>query len=131
MLQQAQPEDFVIATGVQYSVRQFVEQAAQELGIAIEWSGKDEKEVGIVSRAPADSKVKPGQKIVAVDARYYRPTEVDTLLGDATKARQKLGWVPKISFAELVREMVAEDLKLAQRDTLVQDAGFRAYNYHE
>ncbi|MDB5975227.1 MAG: GDP-mannose 4,6-dehydratase [Nevskia sp.] len=131
MLQQEQPEDYVIATGVQYSVRQFVSQAAQELGISIEWSGESVDEVGIVSAAPADSKVKPGQKIVAVDPRYFRPTEVETLLGDPTKAKQKLGWVPKTSFAELVREMVAEDLKIAQRDTLIKDAGFRAYTYNE
>jgi GDPmannose 4,6-dehydratase len=131
MLQQPQPEDYVIATGVQYSVRQFVAQAASELGISIEWSGHGAEEIGVVSAAPADSKAKPGQTIVAVDPRYFRPTEVETLLGDPSKARQKLGWVPKISFAELVREMVTEDLKLAQRDTLVQHAGFRAYSYHE
>lgn len=131
MLQQEQPEDYVIATGVQYSVRQFVSQAAQELGISIEWSGEGVDEVGIVSVAPSDSKVKPGQKIVAVDPRYFRPTEVETLLGDPSKAKQKLGWVPKTSFAELVREMVAEDLKIAQRDTLIKDAGFRAYTYNE
>ncbi len=125
MLQQDKPEDFVIATGVQYSVRQFVEiAAAQELGIVIEWSGQGVNEIGVVASAPADSKVRAGQKIVAVDPRYFRPTEVETLLGDPTKAREKLGWVPRTTFAELVREMVAEDLKLAQRDTLVKDAGF-------
>ena len=131
MLQQAQPEDYVIATGVQYSVRQFVSQAAQELGISIEWSGEGVDEIGVVSAAPADSKVKLGQKIVAVDPRYFRPTEVETLLGDPSKAKQKLGWVPKTTFAELVREMVAEDLKIAQRDMLIKDAGFRAYSYNE
>ena len=131
MLQQEQPEDFVIATGVQYSVRQFVEEAARNLGIAIEWSGQGVDEIGVVAAAPADSKARPGQKIVAVDPRYFRPTEVETLLGDPTKAREKLGWTPRTSFAELVKEMVQEDLKLAQRDTLVKDAGFRAYSYNE
>src|ERR1700744_6216827 len=131
MLQQEQPEDFVIATGVQYSARQFVEIAARALGIVIEWSGQGVNEIGVVASAPADSKVRAGQKIVAVDPRYFRPTEVETLLGDPTKARERLGWVPRTSFAELVREMVAEDLKLAQRDTLVKDAGFRAYSYNE
>ncbi|HWY24290.1 MAG TPA: GDP-mannose 4,6-dehydratase [Nevskia sp.] len=131
MLQQEQPEDYVIATGVQYSVRQFVDEAARNLGISVDWSGEGVNEVGVVSTAPADSKVRPGQKIVAVDPRYFRPTEVETLLGDPTKARQKLGWTPRTSFAELVREMVAEDLSLARRDTLVKDAGFRAYSYNE
>jgi GDPmannose 4,6-dehydratase len=131
MLQQEQPEDYVIATGVQYSVRDFVVAAARELGISIDWSGEGADEVGVVSAAPAESRARPGQRIVAVDRRYFRPTEVDTLLGDASKARQKLGWTPRTTFAELVREMVAEDLKLAQRDALVQGAGFRTYSYNE
>ena len=123
MLQQDQPEDFVIATGQQYSVRRFVEQAASELGFRMRWegSGADEKGYDEVS----------GKCIVAVDPRYYRPTEVDTLLGDASKAREKLGWIPKISFEELVSEMVHEDLELAKRDDLIKNSGFRTFNYHE
>lgn len=132
MLQQDHAEDFVIATGVQHSVREFVECAARELGIFLEWKGEGVDEVGIVSRVEnADAKVKVGDKIVAVDPRYFRPAEVETLLGDPTKAKQKLGWVPKVSFEELVREMVTEDLRSAQRDSLVKEAGFQAYDYHE
>jgi GDPmannose 4,6-dehydratase len=131
MLQQEQPEDFVIATGQQYSVRQFVDRAAAELGIAMAWSGEGAHEVGIVEKAEGEARLKPGQKIVAVDPRYFRPTEVDTLLGDPTKAREKLGWTPRTTFEELVREMAAEDLKLAKRDSLVKLAGFKAFDYHE
>ena len=122
MLQQDQAEDFVIATGVQYSVRDFVDAAATELEMAIEWSGKGVDEIG------ADAK---GNSIVKVDARYFRPTEVDTLLGDPSKAKAKLGWTPKTTFAELVAEMVREDLKSAERDELVKKHGFAAYDYHE
>jgi len=130
MLQQGQPEDFVIATGVQYSVRQFVDRAAAELGIAIEWRGEGVNEEGFVVAA-GNNQVKRGQRIVAVDARYFRPAEVETLLGDPTKARVKLGWTPKISFEELVREMVREDLTSAKRDSLIKQAGFKAFDYHE
>ncbi|MGB8078320.1 MAG: GDP-mannose 4,6-dehydratase, partial [Gallionella sp.] len=122
MLQQQQPEDFVIASGVQYSVRQFAEIAAKELGIAIKWKGKGVDEKGY----EAD-----GKCIVQVDPRYFRPTEVETLLGDPTKAKQKLGWTPKITFHELVSEMVREDLKSAERDELVKKHGFTAYDYNE
>jgi GDPmannose 4,6-dehydratase len=121
MLQQDQPEDFVIATGVQYSVRDFVNVAARELGLDIEWSGEGEGEIGSLGSRP----------VVRVDPRYYRPTEVETLLGDASKARDQLGWTPKITFAELVAEMVREDLKSAERDELVKHHGFSAYRYHE
>lgn len=132
MLQQEQPEDFVIATGVQYSVRDFVRRAAEELGITIRFEGEGVNEVGIVDKVAREGlKVVPGQKIVIVDPRYFRPAEVETLLGDPTKAREKLGWVPRTTFAELVREMVEEDFKLAKRDSLVTQAGFRAFNYHE
>ena len=122
MLQQEQAEDFVIATGVQYSVRDFVNAAAAELGIAIRWqgSGVDEKGCDVA-----------GKCIVAVDSRYFRPTEVETLLGDASKARQKLGWTPKTTFDELVAEMVREDLKSAERDELIKQHGFSVYNRHE
>jgi GDPmannose 4,6-dehydratase len=122
MLQQDQPDDFVIATGVQYSVRDFVNAAAAELGIAISWQGQGVDETG----SDASGKV-----IVRVDPRYFRPTEVETLLGDPTKAREKLGWTPKTRFEDLVAEMVREDLKSAERDELVKKHGFTAYDYHE
>jgi GDPmannose 4,6-dehydratase len=122
MLQQQEAEDFVIATGVQYSVREFVSLAAQELDMEVRWEGQGENEKGYDSR---------GRVIVAVDPRYYRPTEVETLLGDATKAHTKLGWKPRTTFAELVTEMVREDLKSAERDELVKKHGFAAYDYHE
>ena len=141
MLQQDQPDDFVIATGIQYSVREFVEAAAGELGIAIEWKGEGVEEVGVVASidsgsqladgVPEKNAVKPGQVIVRVDPRYFRPTEVETLLGDPTKAREKLGWTPRTSFIELVQEMVREDFKLAQRDALVNRHGYRAMAFHE
>ncbi|WP_028081804.1 GDP-mannose 4,6-dehydratase [Solimonas soli] len=132
MLQQEVAEDFVIATGVQYSVRQFVDRAASELGIALEWKGSGVDEVGIVTAVTnPEVKLKPGTKIVAVDPRYFRPAEVETLLGDPTKAKQKLGWVPKITFEELVSEMVREDLKSAKRDSMVKLAGFQAFDFHE
>jgi GDPmannose 4,6-dehydratase len=132
MLQQERPEDFVIATGAQATVRHFVELAARELGIGLRFEGSGDREVGIVdSVANVGSKCRAGDVIVKVDPRYYRPTEVETLLGDSTKAREKLGWVPTISLAELVREMVKADYTSAQRDTLVKEAGFRAYDFHE
>ena len=132
MLQQDSPEDFVIATGVQYSVRQFVEFAAAELGIEMRWEGEGENEVGIVAAVTnKDVKVKVGDTIVKVDPRYFRPTEVETLLGDPTKAKEKLGWVPKTTLAELVQEMVQADYTSAKRDALVKMAGFQAFDYHE
>lgn len=104
MLQQEQPEDFVIATGQQFSVRQFVEHAAQQLGITLSFEGKGEKEIGVVAKVEGDrAKCKVGDVVVRVDPRYFRPTEVETLLGDPTKAREKLGWKPRTSFEELVR----------------------------
>ncbi len=132
MLQQDQPEDFVIATGVQYSVRQFVEFAARELGITLAFTGKSDAEVATVVKVEGDkAKCKPGDVIVKVDPRYFRPTEVETLLGDPSKAKRKLGWVPKIALPELVKEMVEADYTSAKRDTLVMAAGFQAYDYHE
>ena len=122
MLQQDTAEDFVIATGVQYSVRQFVEIAAAELGIQIAWQGAGVGETGIDQH---------GNTLVRVDPRYFRPTEVETLLGDATKAKVKLGWTPKTTFHELVAEMVQEDLKGAERDDLIKQHGFTAYERHE
>ena len=123
MLQQETPEDFVIATGEQHSVREFVELAAKEIGIQIRWEGQGEEEKGYDSQT--------GKCIVAVDPKYYRPAEVETLLGDPSKARQKLGWVPTTSFQELVAEMMREDMKEAQRDKLVKQHGFKYFNYHE
>ncbi|MCM5681341.1 GDP-mannose 4,6-dehydratase [Schlegelella sp. S2-27] len=132
MLQQEQPEDFVIATGRQYSVRQFVERSAAELGITIVFEGEGEREIGIVSKVEGNrAKCKVGDVVVRVDPRYFRPTEVETLLGDPTKAREKLGWTPRTSFEELVKEMIECDYTAARRDSLVKMAGFQAYDYHE
>lgn len=122
MLQQDVAEDFVIATGVQYSVRDFVEAAALEIGMSIRWTGIGVDEKGFDAS---------GKCIVSVDPRYFRPTEVETLLGDATKAKDKLGWTPKISFKELVSEMMREDLKAAERDELVKKHGYSTFDYHE
>lgn len=122
MLQQENPEDFVIATGVQYSVRDFVNVAAEELGLAIRWEGAGVDEKGFDAN---------GNSIVAVDPRYFRPTEVETLLGDASKAKTKLGWTPHTTFRELVQEMVREDLRAAERDELVRRHGYTALDYKE
>ncbi|MGO6816536.1 GDP-mannose 4,6-dehydratase [Rhizobium brockwellii] len=122
MLQQAGPEDFVIATGVQYSVRDFVNAAASEIGLSVNWVGTGIEEKGFDAQ---------GKCIVSVDPRYFRPTEVESLLGDASKAKEKLGWEPQISFDALVAEMIREDLKSAERDELVKRHGFSAYDYHE
>lgn len=123
MLQQEQPDDFVIATGHQYSVRAFVELAGRQLGFDIHWSGEGIDEVGIDRVS--------GQTIVRVDPRYFRPAEVETLLGDASKARAKLGWHPQISFEQLVSEMVEADLDAAKRYKLIVDQGFRIHDSHE
>jgi len=123
MLQQDEPEDYVIATGVQYSVREFIQAAAGKLGISIRWEGKGIHEKGI--NAESD------RVIVAVDPKYFRPTEVPELLGDASKAREKLGWKPRITFQELVSEMVETDLKEANRDYLCQKVGFQTFNHFE
>jgi GDPmannose 4,6-dehydratase len=137
MLQQDKPEDFVIATGVQYSVRDFVNAAAKELGMNIRWEGAGVDEKGYLLPSPASGGGAGGEGngkgkcIVAVDPRYFRPTEVETLLGDASKARNKLGWTPKISFDELVSEMVREDLKGAERDELVKKHGYVVSKNHE
>ena len=123
MLQQDKPEDFTISTGVQYTVRDFVNIAAVELGIKLKWEG-----TGINETATDE---KTGKTIVKIDLRYFRPTDVETLLGDSTKAREKLNWVPKISFKELVKEMVMYDLNEAKKDDLCNQEGFSTYNYHE
>jgi GDPmannose 4,6-dehydratase len=126
MLQQEKPEDFVIATGVQYSVRQFIHWAAAELGITLRFEGTGVDEHGIVARIEGDKApaIKPGDIIVRVDPRYFRPSEVETLLGDPTKAKEKLGWVPEITVQEMCAEMVAEDLKMAQRHALLKKHGY-------
>jgi GDPmannose 4,6-dehydratase len=123
MLQQQQPEDFVIATGKQYSVRHFVERAAKLLGFDIEWRGKGVEETGVDA--------KTGRVLVRIDARYFRPAEVESLLGDASKARARLGWSPEISFDELVREMVESDWEIAKRDAMIAKAGFKTLSRHE
>ncbi len=123
MLQQAAPEDFVIATGEQHSVREFVQLSADALGIPLHWEGH-----GIAEKA---LHAQTGQTLVAVDPRYFRPTEVETLLGDPSKAKEKLGWTPKISFSELVTEMAEADLKIAERDALCRQEGFATFNYYE
>lgn len=122
MLQQNEPKDYVIATGEQHSVREFVALAASFLGIQITWEGVGAEEKGFDRN---------GNDIVAVDPRYYRPTEVETLLGDATRARVELGWKPKTTFRELVQEMVEEDLRIAEKDALVRKHGYSVFNYHE
>lgn len=127
MLQQNQPEDFVIATGVQYSVRDFIDAAVPHLGMKIEWRGEGLDEIGVLLGSSNESE----RVIVRVDSKYYRPAEVETLLGDASKARNKLGWSAKISFQELVCEMVKVDLESAERDELVKQHGYRTMNYHE
>jgi GDPmannose 4,6-dehydratase len=123
ILQQPEPEDFVIATGEQHSVREFVTRAGAELGMTVEWRGTGLEEEGVDTKA--------GRTIVKIDPRYFRPTEVDTLLGDATKARTKLGWKPEISFAQLVEEMVAEDLGITRRDAVIAREGFKTYKHRE
>lgn len=149
VLQQKKPDDYVIATGKQYSVRDFVDRAFREVGIGIAWKGTGIKEKGIVSKVsnrqqavsskdqsesahslmPAHLKV--GDTVVQIDPRYFRPTEVETLLGDASKARKKLGWKPEISFKQLVSEMVSEDLKEAEKDHFCKGKGFKVMRYHE
>jgi GDPmannose 4,6-dehydratase len=136
MLQQDKAEDFVIATGVQYSVRQFVEFSAKELGVSLKFEGEGEKEIAVVTAVePVNGKMlakcKVGDVIVKVDPRYYRPTEVETLLGDPSKAKAKLGWTPKITLPELVKEMMQADYATAKRDSMIKLAGFQAYDHHE
>lgn len=133
MLQQPEPDDFVIATGRQCSVREFVELAAARAGIRLRWQGSGVDELGIVDAVSPEvnARLSSGAVIVRVDPRYFRPTEVETLLGDPTKAREQLGWTPKIGLEELVHEMVDHDLSLARRDALVRAHGFKTFSYHE
>ncbi len=134
MLQQDSPEDFVIATGVQHSVRDFVNAAAAELGVMLRWEGFGVDEIGIVDSVPGEETgnvMKVDDVIVRVDPRYFRPTEVETLLGDPTRAKEELGWEPKTSFGELVAEMMRFDLEDARRDELCKNEGFAVLNHHE
>jgi GDPmannose 4,6-dehydratase len=132
MQQQECPEDYVIATGVQYSVREFVQHAAAELGITVRFEGSGMDEVGIVEKVEGhEIRLAPGDVIVRVDPRYFRPAEVETLLGDPSKAHAKLGWAPRTTFASLVKEMVRADYQIARRDALVTLAGFTAMEHHE
>ena len=123
MLQQDNPDDFVIASGVQYSVRDFVGAVACHLDMDIEWQGNGLEEKGVDTRT--------GRTVVAVDERYFRPTEVETLLGDPSKAQKILGWQVKTSFAELVEEMTKEDMSLAERDKAATESGFKTFSYYE
>jgi GDPmannose 4,6-dehydratase len=123
MLQQAEPRDYVIATGVQHSVREFVERAAALLGMRLEWRGHGAEETGVDRKS--------GRTVIRIDPRYFRPTEVASLLGDASRARRELGWTPSVSFEELVREMVEADRALARRDALIEQAGYRAAQARE
>jgi GDPmannose 4,6-dehydratase len=123
MLQQDEPDDYVIATGEQHSVREFVELAAGELDMDIEWKGSGLEEIGIDKNS--------GNEIIAIDPRYFRPTEVETLLGDPSKAKQKLGWEAKTPFSQLVKEMAAADLEDARRDAMIREAGYQTFDYNE
>jgi GDPmannose 4,6-dehydratase len=131
MLQQDEPEDYVIATGIQHSVREFVEEATAQIGIRLVWRERGVQEQGVVEAISGETSCKRGDVIVRVDPRYFRPAEVDTLLGDPSKAKLKLKWEPKIPFSELVSEMMQEDMKSAQRDTLVKNHGYQVYDYNE
>ena len=133
MLQQDEPEDFVIATGVQYSVRQFVEWSAKEIGISLKFSGEGKEECGIVTKVEGDNapNVNVGDTIVKVDSRYYRPAEVETLLGDPSNAKNKLGWTPEISIKDMIIEMVQSDIQEAKSHKLLQEHGFATNNSSE
>ena len=126
MLQQDTPEDYVIATGVQYSVRQFIEKAAERLGVFLEWRGTGVEEVGLVSRIASgvETALRPGNPIVKIDPRYFRPAEVETLLGDPSKAKAKLGWTPEITLDDMIDEMVAHDLAAAKQHALLKHHGY-------
>jgi GDPmannose 4,6-dehydratase len=123
MLQQDIPEDFTISTGIQYSVREFIELAAKKINISIKWKGKGINEVGLIENT--------NKIIIRIDSRYFRPTEVETLLGDSSKAASKLNWKPKISFEELVEEMITADMKEAKKDKLFKEKGFSTLSHHE
>jgi len=132
ILQADQPEDWVIATGITTKVRDFVIKAFQEVGIELEFKGEGENEKGFVKKCNnPDYQVKNGKEVVAIDPRYFRPTEVDLLIGDPTKAKTKLGWEPEYDLDELIKDMVQNDLKLMQKDSYLRAGGFRTMNYYE
>jgi GDPmannose 4,6-dehydratase len=131
ILQQEKAEDYVIATGITTSVRDFIRMAFAEAGIELEFTGKGVDEKAIIKSVAPGVVVKPGQEVVAIDPRYFRPTEVDLLIGDPTKAQQQLGWKPKYDLSALVKEMVAADIELFQREKLLKDAGFKVLNQFE
>jgi GDPmannose 4,6-dehydratase len=133
MLQHKKADDYVVATGESHSVREFVDLAFKEIGAEIQWKGEGAKEVGIIRKVTSDKRrvtsIKKGEVVVEIDPRYFRPTEVDELLGDASKARKVLGWEPRISFDEMISSMVKADLEEASRDQLCKDSGYRVLNY--
>ena len=131
MLQQDQPEDFVIATGVTTTVRDFIRMTFKELGVELEFKGDGKDEKGVVISGNDKFNLKPGLEIVAVDRNYFRPTEVDLLIGDATKAKQKLGWQPKYTLQEMIKEMVDYDLELFRKQKLLLEAGFHVLPHYE
>jgi GDPmannose 4,6-dehydratase len=132
ILQQDKAEDYVIATGITTSVRDFAEKSFNELGISIEWKGTGKEEVGVVAACSSDEyNIKSGTEVVCIDPLYYRPTEVDLLIGDATKSRTQLGWNPEHDLASLIKDMVSSDIDLMKKDLHVKEGGFRTYNYHE
>jgi len=131
-LQQPEPEDYVIATGITTSVRDFVKMAFREAGIEIEFRGNDEKEKGYITRVTnKDVMLEEGKEVVAIDTKYYRPTEVDMLVGDPSKAQQKLGWVPQYDLEMMIKEMVNYDIDLFRREKLLKDSGFTVKNQYE
>ncbi len=132
ILQQDKPEDYVIATGITTPVREFVRMAFREVGVELEFKGADEKEIAVVkSSTNPDYKVAVGKEVVAVDARYYRPTEVDLLIGDPTKSHTQLGWKPKYDLPMLVKEMVHSDVELFKKEKLLSQSGFTIKNQFE
>lgn len=131
MLQQDQPDDYVLATGTTTSVRDFVKMAFGHAGIAIEFFGKGKSEKGIVSDVSGDAPVSKGDVVVEVDSRYFRPTEVDILQGDASKAKRKLGWSPKYSLHELAKEMVEADIEQFRKDVILRDSGYQTVSHFE
>jgi GDPmannose 4,6-dehydratase len=131
MLQQDEPEDFVIATGITTTVRDFIRMTFKELGVELEFKGQGKDEKGFVRACDDNFSLKPGQEVVAVDANYFRPTEVDLLIGDATKAKEKLGWQPKYTLQEMVKEMVVNDLELFRKHKILLEAGFHVLPQHE
>jgi GDPmannose 4,6-dehydratase len=132
MLQQDKADDFVIATGVTTTVREFITKAFKELGVTLQFSGEGINETAVVVKSDnKDFKVKEGQEVVKIDAKYFRPTEVELLIGDPAKAKSKLGWTPKYDLNSLVKEMVVSDLELFQRDHYLKEGGHKIFQYHE